>query len=123
MAFFGYLLYVASGNLLAMGSGRLLAVTPLWLVVIAWLTPAVAALGLGTIVLVSARVRGFQEAYQMGGLVVLPLLLLIAAQLSGVLFFDAAVALVLGALVWLAAAGVLWLGFRSFRRERLLLGA
>ena len=124
VATLGYLLYVISANLIATGdAGRLLAVTPLWLVVILWLTPAVAALGLGALVLVSARVRGFQEAYQIGGLIVLPVLLLIVAQFSGVLFLDAAVAIVLGALVWLAAAGVLWLGFRSFRRERLLLSA
>ena len=124
VATLGYLLYVISTNLIAtVDAGRLLAVTPLWLVVILWLTPAVAALGLGALVLVSARVRGFQEAYQIGGLIVLPVLLLIVAQFSGVLFLDAAVAIVLGSFVWLAAAGVLWLGFRSFRRERLLLSA
>jgi hypothetical protein len=26
-----------------------------------------------------------------------------------------------GAIVWILAAGTLWLGYRSFRRERLLL--
>jgi ABC-2 type transport system permease protein len=122
VALLGYVLYVITANLAVPGdAGRLLAVTPLWLVVILWVTPAVAALGLGALVLVSARVRGFQEAYQIGGLIVLPLLLLIVAQFSGVLFLDAAAAIVLGAAVWLAAGAVLWLGFRSFRRERLLL--
>jgi ABC-2 type transport system permease protein len=118
----GYVLYVVTANVAAIGDiGRPLALTPLWLVVILWLTPAVAALGLGALVLVSARVRGFQEAYQLGGLIVLPVVLLMVAQLSGVLFLDAAIALLIGALVWLAAGTVLWLGFRSFRRERLLL--
>ena len=64
--------------------------------------------------------RGFQEAYQLGGLVVLPLVLLIVAQIAGLLFLDAAIALLLGLLLWLLAALVLRLGYRSFQRERLL---
>jgi ABC-2 type transport system permease protein len=124
VALTGYGLFVASANLAAGAEvGRLLAVTPLWLVIILWLTPAVAALGVGALVLVSSRVRGFQEAYQLGGLIVLPVVLLLVAQLAGVLFFDWPIALMLGALVWLVAVVVLWLGFRSFRRERLLLSS
>jgi ABC-2 type transport system permease protein len=118
----GYILFVIAANVAAAGEvGRLLAVTPLWLVIVLWLSPAVAALGTGSLVLVSARVRGFQEAYQLGGMVVLPVVLLMVAQLSGALFFDWPIALALGTVVWLVAATVLWLGFRSFRRERLLL--
>jgi ABC-2 type transport system permease protein len=120
----GYGLYVASANLVAGAeAGRLLAVTPLWLVVVLWLSPASAALGLGALVQVSARVRGFQEAYQVGGLIVLPVVALIVAQLAGVVFLDAPLALLIGGLVWLVAGAVVWTGYRAFRRERLLLSA
>jgi ABC-type Na+ transport system ATPase subunit NatA len=86
-----------------------------------WVGPAVASLALGVLVQVSARVRGFQEAYQLGGAIVLPIVALIVAQLAGVLVIDAGLAILLGAVVWILAAGTLWLGYRSFRRERLLL--
>jgi ABC-2 type transport system permease protein len=118
----GFVLHAVSANVAAGAeAGRLLVITPLWLVVVLWLSPAVAALGLGALVQVSARVRGFQEAYQLGGLIVLPIVLLMVAQLAGVLFLDFAFAVLAGAVVWLVAGAVLWLGFRSFRRERLLL--
>jgi hypothetical protein len=101
--------------------GRPIALTPRWLLVVLWLAPAVAALSVGALVHVSARVRGFQEAYQVGGLVVLPLVLLLVGQLVGVLYLDLAVTLALGALVWAVALAAIRLGYRSFRREQLLL--
>ena len=117
-----YVMYALTANVAAGGLvGRLLVVTPLWLLIVFWLSPAVAALGLGVLVQVSARVRGFQEAYQLGGLVVIPVVILIIAQLAGVVFLDAAFALFLGAMVWAAAAATIWFGYRAFRRERLLL--
>ena len=48
------------------------------------------------------------------------LVLLIVAQVSGVLFIDAVLALVLGLAIWMLAAAVLWLGYRAFHREQLL---
>ncbi|NLW56629.1 MAG: ABC transporter permease, partial [Firmicutes bacterium] len=56
-----------------------------WLVLLFWVTPA---LSLGAIlinVFISAKVKGFQEAYQLGGLVILPLLALIIGQITGLL--------------------------------------
>jgi ABC-type Na+ efflux pump permease subunit len=124
VAIIGFALYAIAVNVAAAEiAGRVLALTPLWLLVIGWLSPAVAALGLGVMVIVSARVRGFQEAYQLGGAVVLPLVLLFVAQVSGILFIDALLAFALGVVVWLVAAAVLWLGYRGFRRERLLLSS
>ena len=121
VAIAGYLAYVVVVNLLGAGVvGRPIALTPRWLLVVLWLTPAVAALGVGALVHVSARVRGFQEAYQLGGLVVLPLVLLLVGQLTGVLYFDLPVIAALGAIVWAIALGTIRLGYRSFRRESLL---
>ncbi len=117
----GYVIYAIVANLVAAPIvGRPVALTPLWLVNLAWLSPAVAGLALGVLVQVSARVRGFQEAYQLGGMFVIPLVLLFIAQLAGLLFLDVSLAALLGLGTWVLAAAVLWLGNRTFRRERFL---
>jgi hypothetical protein len=118
----GYVVYVLVVNLSgASVVGRPIALTPRWILVVLWLAPAVAALAVGALVHISARVRGFQEAYQLGGLVVLPLVLLLVGQLIGVLYLDLGVIAALGAIVWAVALGTIRLGYRSFRRESLLL--
>ncbi len=116
-----YLLFVVLVNVLAAGDiGRPVAISLLWLLVLGWLGPAVGALAIAVLVVISARVRGFQEAYQLGGVVVLPVLLLVIGQLVGAIVLDARLALLLGAIVWAIAAGVLRFASRGFRRERLL---
>lgn len=117
----GYVVFVAVATLFG-GElvGRPIALTARWLLFVLVLAPAVAALAIGTLVHVSARVRGFQEAYQVGGLVVLPLVLLLLGQLSGVLYLDVPAVVGLSALVWVVAAATLAVGYRAFRRERLL---
>jgi ABC-type Na+ efflux pump permease subunit len=120
----GYVLYAISANLAAAPLlGGPVVLTGLWLVTLVWLSPAVAALGLGVLVQVSARVRGFQEAYQLGGAIVLPIVVLVVAQLAGLLFLDVGLAVLLGAAVWLVAGAILVAGYRSFRRERMLVGS
>lgn len=121
VALVGFVGYAVAANLLGAGIvGRPIVVTPRWALVVLWLAPAVSALAVGALVHVSARVRGFQEAYQLGGFVVLPLVLLLVGQVTGVLYFDLVVIVLLGAVLWVAALVTLRLGFRSFRRERLL---
>ncbi len=46
------------------------------------------ALGLGVTVLVSARVSSFQEAFQLDGIIVLPILALVIGQVAGVMIFS-----------------------------------
>ena len=50
---------------------------------ILWVAPAVAALGLAVMVRVSARARTSQEANQLGGAVILPLIFLAVGQSTG----------------------------------------
>ena len=92
----------------------------MWLVLAFWVAPAVAGLGLGVTVLVSARAQGFQDAYQLGAVVVLPILLLIIAQAMGVMYFSLVLVLLLGLLFWLIDAVLLWFGRRTFRRSKLI---
>jgi ABC-2 type transport system permease protein len=92
----------------------------MWIILVIWLSPAAAALGLGTMVLVSSKARTYQEASQIGGVVVLPVVLLVLGQLSGVLYFSAGVVLAVGSIVWLIDALILWMAIRTFRRSAVI---
>ncbi|HYJ79916.1 MAG TPA: ABC transporter permease subunit [Longimicrobiaceae bacterium] len=121
VAVLGFVLYGLTVNLAAWPiMGRVFFPNLTWLLLIGWVTPAVALLGLGVVVVVSARVGTAHEAFQAGGLVVLPVVVLLLGQVSGVLFLGPALALGLGAALWLLALGVLRVGFGTFRRTSLL---
>jgi ABC-2 type transport system permease protein len=120
VAWGGFLVYSVLANVLAWPSvGRVFFPTSTWLLLAFWVAPAVSALGLGVMVIVSGRVRTLQAAHQIGSLIVLPVVLLLVAQLGGVLLFEPGLVAMMGLLVWLLAAVALWLGAGSLRRERL----
>ena len=122
ISFFGYVIFVIATNLFSPAEvTRPIALSPLWFTTILWLMPSVAAVALGALVMVSARVRTFLDAYQTGATIVLPVVLLLVAQLTGLVYLDVWFAFSLGAAVWLVALIVLRMGYRFFRRERLLL--
>lgn len=92
----------------------------MWLVLVIWVSPAVAALALGTMIIVSQRVSSFQEAYQLGAMVVLPVLLLLYAQAAGVMFLSVQVVLLVGLIFWLIDMGLFWYGVKTFQRAELI---
>ncbi len=92
----------------------------MWVLLAVWVSPAVAGLGLVAMVFVSARAQGFQDAYQTGGLVVLPILVLMAGQMTGVMFFTVSVVFFLGLVLWILLIALLWWASRGFHREQLM---
>jgi ABC-2 type transport system permease protein len=70
-----------------------------WLFLIFWVTPFLSLFATFVNVLVSAKVKGFQEAYQLSGLVILPVLALLFSQLAGILFLDSMVLFIIGAIL------------------------
>jgi ABC-type Na+ efflux pump permease subunit len=98
---------------------RVFLPTRLWLMMILWVAPAVAAVGLGVMVRVSARARTTQEANQLGGAVILPLVFLGLGQATGLLLVDPQVSFTIGLVLW----GVAWMlnrrGAGRFTRDRL----
>lgn len=98
---------------------RVFVPTQLWLVMIFWLGPAVAMLGLAVMVRVSARTKTAQEANQLGGAVILPLIFLSVGQASGILLVTLPVALAIGAAVWALALVLVRGGMKRFTRDRL----
>jgi len=92
----------------------------MWIALTLWVTPAVAALGIIVMVFVSVRAQGFQDANQTGGLVVLPILLLMVGQISGVMYFSFGVVLLVGLVIWLIDVILLWFASKSFCRGELM---
>jgi ABC-type transport system involved in multi-copper enzyme maturation permease subunit len=117
----GFLIYAINVNAAAWSQmQRIFFPNALWLVLVIWVVPALSGLGVSLMVVASARAQGFQDANQMAGLVVLPIVALFYAQLAGAIFLNISILLLMGFVIWLLAGLLIWLGSRSFRRNRLL---
>lgn len=99
--------------------GRLWFPTALWWPLMLWVVPAVATLGMASAVIISSRVGTFMESYQLSASGVVLVLALMAGQVTGVLFLSVPVAFLVGLAVWAVDAGLLWVGVRTFSRNRL----
>lgn len=99
--------YFAVGNIISYSMERILLVrSPMWIPAILLLAPAVSLVGLAVTLLVSLRSKSFMEAQQMSALVVIPFILLLVVQITGVVVFSV-FSVVLFSLAMLALAYVL----------------
>ena len=118
----GFVVYAFVANALAWGSlGRVFFPTPMWLVLALFVAPGIAALGLGLMVIASSRVNSLQAAHQIGSLLVLPIVMLLVAQIAGLLRFEVGLVTIMGLGIWLAEIAALLIGSGSLRRQRLAL--
>jgi ABC-2 type transport system permease protein len=91
-----------------------------WWPMIFWLAPALAVLGISVTVLISSRVRTFMEAYQMSATLVIFVLALIFGQISGVLVLGVGTVFIIGTLVWLVDAVLIYVSVSRFKRSSLV---
>ena len=116
----GFMAYATVSNAVGWSvMHRLFLPTRVWLIVIVGVAPAVAALGLGVMVRVSARAHTSQEANQLGGAVVLPLIFLAVGQATVLLLVSPFVSLGFGAVLWAVAFLLVRGGARRFTRDQL----
>lgn len=116
-----FVLYAVVANAAAWPvMGRIFFPNVMWLVLVFWVAPAVAALGLAAMVLVSARVRGVQESMQLSGLLVLPIVVIVVNQARGTMMLGTRVTAMLGLVCWLVSGALLWYGAKTFRRQKLI---
>jgi len=92
----------------------------MWVILVLWLAPGVAGLGLGAIVMVSSRAKTTQESYQLGGMVVLPIVLLMISQINGLLYLSTSFVLLAGLVIWVINAVLIYLGAKTMRRSELI---
>jgi ABC-2 type transport system permease protein len=121
VSWIGFLCFVVIANSVGWPvMHRLFLPTRLWVVMMAWVAPGIAALGMGVMVRVSARARTAQEANQLGGAVVLPLIFLVVGQSTGLLLVTLPVVVLAGAVVWAVAIWLLHRGAARFTRDAML---
>lgn len=117
----GATLYCITANIIGWSIiGQIFMPNLMWIVMIVWVAPAAAGLGLATMVLVSSRVRSFQEANQLGGLVVIPIVLLVVGQSAGAMYFSVEMVILIGLILWVVDVVLLWYGAKSFNRSELI---
>ena len=121
IAFIGAFVYAVIVNIVAWPvMHRVFFPNTTWVVMVLWMAPAFAALGLAGMLLVSLRVRGMQEATQLGGLFVLPVIALVVGEVRGAVLLGPWMAVAIGSLVWVIAAALIVLGVKRFRRTSLV---
>jgi ABC-2 type transport system permease protein len=101
-------------------TGELLLPNGMWLFGVGVIAPLFAFFGNGVAVLVSARVGDTRLAQQIAGLVVLPLLGLVGAQVAGTLRAGTRYYALLGLIVLVLDVILVWASVRVFDRERLM---
>lgn len=103
-----------------MFNGMLLLPTTTFLIMIFGVAPTLALCSIGLTVIISAKVKGFKEAQQISVVLLLPVLGLVFAQISGFLVLGP---LVLAALIGILAVvdiAIFYLGVKIFQREEIL---
>ena len=121
VAWLGFVLYGIVANVAAWGTmGQIFFPNAMWMVLAGWVAPAVAGLSLSATVLVSVRVSTFQEAYQIGAIVVLPIVVLMISQFTGVIYLSLGFVFLLGLICWIIDAVLLWMSVRSFQRSEII---
>ena len=97
-----------------------LIVGPTWMLTIALLTPLFTLLAVGLGIIISSRVGDPQSAQQLGSLVVLPLIGVLVAQVTGVVNLNAMLVVGTALVIGLLDAALLAVAVRLFRRETIL---
>lgn len=116
-----YFIYIIVVNAASYGMfNRIWFPLPMWWPLMFWLTPAFALLGVSATVLISSRVKTFMEAYQLTGSLVVLVLALVVGQMTGVLFLGAFTVILIGTLLWIIDAILIYISVRNFKRSLLI---
>ncbi len=93
---------------------------PLWLTAILIVGPLLALAAVSLAVMISSRVSDPRVAEQISGLFVLPIVGLVIAQTSGVLFIDRTLILYMAIFLLILDVGLLYFATQIFQRETIL---
>lgn len=116
-----YFVYIIVVNVASFGLfNRIWFPLPSWWPMMFWLTPAFALLGISATVMISSRVKTFMEAYQLSASLVVLVLALVVGQLTGVMVLGVGTVMLIGTLIWIVDAVLIFLSVRNFKRSTLI---
>jgi len=95
-------------------------ISPSWLLLILLCAPLLALTTIAITVAASSRATDPRSAQQISALVILPVVLLLVGQFTGLLSLSPVVSLIAALVLALMAAGATWLATRMFQRESIL---
>ena len=116
----GFLLFTA--EFMVLGAplfGGYVLPAPHWLAIILFLVPALSLLMVFLNVLVSAKVKGYQEAQQFSVFVILPLLFLVYGQIGGIVLLGTPLLLACAAGIFVLDGALIRIAVKGFNRDRL----
>ena len=93
---------------------------PMWIVAMIFLTPLLALLAVSIAVVISSKVNDTRVAQQIGGMLVIPAVVLGVAQTAGFILLNAFTFILGAVIIALIDAGVLYLASKLFQREKIL---
>ncbi|MEM3047020.1 MAG: hypothetical protein QW057_08070, partial [Candidatus Bathyarchaeia archaeon] len=100
--------------------GRVIFPNLAYVGVIVLTTPLATVFSIGVMVVMSARIANVRDASQIGGIVVLPVILLLFGQLFNLFFINEAIVLAASLLIGLTDALLIRIATSRFDRENLL---
>jgi ABC-type Na+ efflux pump permease subunit len=120
-AWINFAIYTVTANAAAWGvMHRVWFPTDVWWVLMLWVAPVIALMGIAATVLISTRVSTFMEAYQASGALVLIVVVLMMGQVFGLLFLSPLVLFLIGAGILLLDIILIRIGVRLFNRSDLI---
>ena len=117
---FGIYTLVVDVITFGMFNGMVLLPNLVWLIMIFGVAPTIALCSIGLTVIISSKVKGFKEAQQISVVLLLPVLGLVFAQVSGVMVLGPAILAVLMGVLAIVDIAVFYVGVETFKREEIL---
>lgn len=100
--------------------GRLWFPLPAWYGLILWVAPALSLITIAITVFISARSQTFMEAYQLSGVLVVFVIVLLAGQITGVLYLTPLTGFLIGLVLWGVALLLIYAASSKFTRPLLI---
>lgn len=115
-----YASFTLYGTLLIILSGENIAFHPVWILSMLTLSPLYCILSIGFNVFVSSRVNDVRTAQQIGGLIVLPVLLLLFGAITGIARTGIIFVIITSLALLGASLSLVFVSLKVFKREIIL---
>jgi ABC-2 type transport system permease protein len=113
-------IYLIGARLMVSGLIFSYVIAPMWLIAIFIVSPLLTLMAVSTAIMVSSRASDPRVAEQLSAVVILPLMMLIIGQSAGFILLDQRAIIIMGLVVVLIDAVLIYFSVKVFQREVIL---